>query len=109
MTHLFIVLVALGIVAYIVIAAIYKYRTTPGTSILTAFHDSLTILWARVLALSGSLVALAASGADFFGDPSLSDAIKSAINPIYVPWFVVAIAIITELARRHGMPPKDNP
>ena len=65
--------------------------------IKAAFKHSLTILWARVVALAGLLLV---SGQDLLGDPNISGAIQSALQPRYIPYYVIAIGIITEIARR---------
>lgn len=97
------VLAGLGLVTYIVGSAVYQYRKTPGTSILTAFWGSLTILWTRALALSTTIIALAATFAEYLGDPSIADAIKSVVKPEYVPFIIVGIAFLTEWARRKSL------
>jgi len=61
------------------------------------FKNSVTILWARVQVLAGlataSLMALAA-------DPNVTGAIQTALQPKYIPFYVIAIGLITEIARR---------
>ena len=58
------------------------------------FRNSVTILWARVQVLAGltaaSLMALAS-------DPG---AIQSALQPKFIPYYVIAVGLITEIARR---------
>ena len=61
------------------------------------FKHSVTILWARVQVLAG------VAGALFFGlvqDPNISGALQSLLKPEYIPYYVIAIGLITELARR---------
>jgi hypothetical protein len=65
--------------------------------IKTWFKHSVTILWARVVALAG--VALAA-GQSLLGDPSVNSAVQTILQPKLIPYYVIAIGIITELARR---------
>ena len=62
-----------------------------------AFRHSLTILWARVVALAGLLLA---SGQALIADPNASDAIRALLKPDYIPYYVIAIGLITELCRR---------
>jgi len=61
------------------------------------FNNSVTILWARVQVLAGlaaaALMALAS-------DPNVTAAIQSALQPRYIPYYVIAIGLITEVARR---------
>jgi hypothetical protein len=61
------------------------------------FKHSVTILWARVVALAG--VALAA-GQSLLGDPSVNSAVQTILQPKFIPYYVIAIGIVTELARR---------
>lgn len=62
-----------------------------------AFKHSLTILWARLVALAGLLLA---SGQALIADPNVSDAVRALLNPQYIPYYVIAIGLITELCRR---------
>lgn len=61
------------------------------------FKHSLTILWARAVALAGLLLA---AGDALLADPNVTGAIQSVLQPKYIPYFVIAIGIVTELARR---------
>ena len=65
--------------------------------IKTWFKHSVTILWARMVALAGLLLA---AGQSLLGDPNISSAIQSALQPQFIPYYVIAIGLITELARR---------
>jgi hypothetical protein len=61
------------------------------------FRHSLTILWARAIALAGLLLAATQS---VLADPSVSDAVQQLLQPKYIPYYVIAIGLVTELARR---------
>lgn len=61
------------------------------------FCYSVTILWARVVALAGILLAALESVA---GDPAVNAAIQQALQPKFIPYYVIAIGLVTELARR---------
>jgi hypothetical protein len=61
------------------------------------FKHSLTILWARVVALAGLLLA---AGQALLADPNVTAAIQAALQPKYIPYYVIAIGLITEIARR---------
>jgi len=71
-----------------------------------SFGHSMTIVWARFVALTGGILAVLQSLA---GDPNVSDAIKSLLDPKLVPLYVIGIAVITELLRWRtaGPPAKD--
>ena len=64
------------------------------------FGNSFTILWARIQVLAGlgaaSLMALAA-------DPNVTGAIQLALEPKFIPYYVIAIGLITEIARRRSI------
>jgi hypothetical protein len=61
------------------------------------FKHSLTILWARAVAVLGLLLA---AGESLLQDPNVASAIQSALQPKFVPYYVIAIGLITEIARR---------
>jgi len=61
------------------------------------FKHSVTILWARLIALGGMVLgALQALSAD----PAINDAVHAALQPKFIPYYVIAIGLVTELARR---------
>ncbi len=62
-----------------------------------SFKQSVTILWARVVACAGLLLM---AGETLLQDPHIAGAIQSALQPKFVPYYVIAIGLITELARR---------
>lgn len=61
------------------------------------FRHSLTILWARGVALVGVLLAV---GEQLLQDPNVTSAIQSVLQPQFIPYYVIAIGLVTELARR---------
>lgn len=61
------------------------------------FRYSITILWARVIALAGLLLA---AGQSLLVDPNVTGAIQSVLQPRFIPYYVIAIGLVTELARR---------
>ncbi len=65
--------------------------------IKTWFKHSVTILWARLVALVGLLLA---AGQSLLGDPNINSAVQSILQPKFIPYYVIAIGIVTELARR---------
>ena len=65
--------------------------------IKAAFQHSLTILWARVVAAAGFLLAV---GQSLIGDPNINDAIHAVLKPDYIAYYVIAIGLVTELCRR---------
>jgi hypothetical protein len=61
------------------------------------FGNSLTILWARIQVLAGLLAAFLMALAT---DPNVTGAIQVALEPRFIPYYVIAIGLITEIARR---------
>ena len=61
------------------------------------FKHSLTILWARVVALAGLLLV---AGQALLADPNVTGAIQTALQPKFIPYYVIAIGLVTEIARR---------
>lgn len=61
------------------------------------FKNSVTILWARAVALTGLLLAV---GQTLLADPNMTGTIQAALQPKYIPYYVIAIGFITEIARR---------
>ena len=61
------------------------------------FKHSVTILWARVMTLGGAVLAALVS---LSSDPNVGAAIHSVLQPKFIPYYVIAIGLVTELARR---------
>ncbi len=61
---------------------------------------SITILWARAVALMGLLLA---AGQSVLADPNVTGAIQTALQPKYIPYYVIAIGLVTEIARRRSL------
>ena len=67
------------------------------------FKHSATILWARIVALGGVLFAALGTVGDVFDFPGVKENIQVLLDPHYVPYYMIAIALITELARRRTL------
>jgi hypothetical protein len=65
--------------------------------IKTWFKNSITIFWARVQVLVGFAVA---SLMVLASDPDVTSTIQTALQPKYIPYYVIAIGLITKFARR---------
>jgi hypothetical protein len=61
------------------------------------FKGSLTILWARLVAAVGAALAFVPS---LTSDPNINNAIHTVLKPQFIPWYVIALGVITEIARR---------
>jgi hypothetical protein len=71
--------------------------------LVAAFHGSSTILVARLTALGGAALELAANGADLFDAPGIRDAVQGVIPPGWWPFVLLAVGLTTELARRRSL------
>ncbi len=63
------------------------------------FKNSWTILWARIQVFFGLL---AASAMALVSNPDVTAAIQAALQPRFVPYYIVLIGLITEMARRRS-------
>jgi hypothetical protein len=70
------------------------WRRTAGM-----FRRSLTMAWAFLVGLAGSALALLPLLGDLLDAPGVKEAVQSLLHPDYVPYYIVAIALITALAR----------
>ena len=61
------------------------------------FRNSVTILWARLQVAAGLI---AASIFALLQDPNVTNALQSVLQPKFIPYYVIAIGLVTELARR---------
>lgn len=64
------------------------------------FKHSVTILWARTVAVAGLLLA---AGQSLLADPNVTGAVQAALQPKFIPYYVIAIGLITEIARRRSL------
>lgn len=64
------------------------------------FKHSVTILWVRVVAFAGLLLA---AGQSLLGDPNVTGAIQSALQPSFIPYYIIAIGLVIEIVRRRSL------
>lgn len=100
-------LILVGVIIGFVGYWIFQYYTANGTTvdrICAIFHNSATIIVARVSALlsliSGALI-------NWAGDPGIQEWLKGALNPKYSWAVVFGLMIIVELARYRSMEKDD--
>jgi hypothetical protein len=67
------------------------------TKTKSLFKNSITILWARVQVLAGLVAALLFALAQ---DPNITGAIQAVLQPEFIPYYIIAIGLVTEIARR---------
>ena len=75
----------------------FNGATSMWDKIKAWFKHSVTILWARVVALLGLLLA---AGQSLLQDPNVNGAIQTVLQPKFIPYYIIAIGLITEIARR---------
>ena len=102
--HIAVMIIAVLVIGFVVLNAIYEYRKTPGTSILTAFSNSLTILWTRFRIAVTAAVAFLASAASYLNLPGVSTFIHTYATPVTVAALLMGADVVTELARRRNLP-----
>ena len=99
-------LILLAALLYVVVDFLRSFRAAAGTvwqRLLATGKQSATILWQRftiaVVSFADAIVWLA----DLLNAPGVAEPIKSVLQPQYVAAFVMAVAIISELARRRTL------
>jgi hypothetical protein len=50
--------------------------------------------------LTSAVGLIAGTLADLYNDPSVNDAIKSALDPKYIPWYVLGFGLLLRLVRK---------
>ena len=104
--HLVIDLVLFAALVYVVVDFIRAYKSASGTlwqRLLATGRHSATILWQRFTIALAALADVLVWLAEFFNAPGVAEPIKSVLQPQYVAVFVVAVAIVGELARRRTL------
>jgi hypothetical protein len=100
-------LVLVAALVYVAVDFVRSFRAASGTvwqRLLATGRQSATILWQRftiaLAAFTDALLWLA----ELLNAPGVVEPIKSVLQPQYVAVFVVAVAIVSELARRRTLP-----
>lgn len=63
------------------------------------FGHSTTILFARLVALAGAVSAALGPALDLLNDQTMSAQVQAILDPKFVPYYVLAIGLITEMFR----------
>ena len=93
-------------VTFIVIHAVMAYREAQGTvweRILSTSRDSATWLWGKFLFVAGLLIEAVNQLATYLDRPEVTTFVNSYVPPRYVAGVMVAIAVITLLARLRSL------
>ena len=105
--HKMILVAALAAIGWLAFYFVKAYLGTPGSlwqRALAGARGSATVLWARFCMALGALAATLSSLADLLDAPGLKDAVQGALgDPKWVALFIVATAVVTELARRRTL------
>ena len=91
---------------------IVGYANATGTfwdRALTAGKGSATILWQRLVIFTSGLSALLVELATYFNVPQIDSAIQAVLKPQYIGFFTIAVAVVTEFARRRTLTPPPTP
>jgi hypothetical protein len=96
-------LAVLGWYAYHVVIS---YKVATGSTwerVRAGAMDSATVLWGNLLWVSGAILDLADKAATVLNMPEVSDFIKSNLPPQYVAYGLIAIGVITVVARLRSL------
>lgn len=99
----------LVLAAFVIYTLGSGFRAATGTvweRLLAAAQGSATILWARFSMLVGALATVLVEAADWLNAPGVADGIKAVMQPSYVAFFIIAMAVMSELARRRTLNPE---
>jgi hypothetical protein len=104
--HLAVNLILLGIFIFVVVDAVRSWRGSTGTAsqrLLAIGKQSATVLWARCTVLLATLADGLIQLADLVGSPAVAAAIQQYLAPSTVAAIMVAVAVISEWARRRTL------
>jgi len=96
----------LAIFAYYGVTMFLGYRAATGTTwqrLLSAGKDSATKLWAKLVGIVATILGFVSSGADYLNAPQVSAAIQQYAKPQWVAGIMLAVMVITELARNRTL------
>jgi len=99
-------LTALTVIGYIGYIAAMSWRKQTGSvweRVLGTANDSATILWSKLVAAIGALVAGLDFVADYLDAPDVKSTLQGMVNPKYVGGFVLAVALVTIAARMRSL------
>jgi hypothetical protein len=99
-------IVLAAIALYFIVDAVIAYHRAVGSvwqRTLAAGKQSATIVWARLVVIITAGISGLAWLADFVNQPGVSAAITTYLKPNVVAGIMVAVAVITELARRRTL------
>ncbi|HEY1361496.1 MAG TPA: hypothetical protein VGF60_04580 [Xanthobacteraceae bacterium] len=96
----------LAALAYVAIDAVRSFTRAAGSlwqRLLAVGKQSSTLLWQRFVVLVAGLADALAWAADLLGEPSVASALQAHLKPSTVAAVMVAVAIVSELARRRTL------
>jgi hypothetical protein len=89
-----------GVSAAVEFNANFERKKAMWNKIKAWFKNSVTIFWARIQISAGLI---GASVLALVSDPNVTTAIQSAMQPKFIPYYVIAIGLVTEIARRRSI------
>jgi len=99
-------LVLFALLLFVVFDSIRAWRSSSGTlwqRLLAIGKQSATVLWSRFCILVAVLADALIQLADFVGSPGVAGAIQQYLKPSTVAAIMVAVAVISEWARRRTL------
>lgn len=61
---------------------------------------SATIVWSRIVAATSIVLALVN---EFVGNDAVHQALQGVMQPKFLPWYLLGVAVITEIVRRRTL------
>lgn len=102
------VVVSLAALVYVGGSVAIRYREATGSTwdkLKATVRGSLTVLWSKVLIVLTAGFGFVAEAAGVLNDPELKAQLMSIINPEYVPFIGLFVAVVTLLVRLRSAPP----
>ena len=62
--------------------------------------QSATIVWSRIVAVTSIVLGLIN---EFVGNDSVHQALQNVMQPKFLPWYLLGVAVITEIVRRRTL------
>jgi hypothetical protein len=99
-------LIVIAAVVYLIADSVRAFFSAAGSMrqrLWAAARHSATVLWARFCVAVAALVDVLVWIADLLNAPGVAGAIQSYLSPSVVAGIMIAIAVITEIARRRTL------
>lgn len=97
-----ILLLTLAMIGWIIFTFVHAWAVETGSfwqRTLKAGKDSATLVWTKIVLLTGGLVAVLDKTASLAGDPSLSTQIQQYVTPQIASYVMIGIMLVNVWAR----------